>query len=179
MITVENRRKIWGVAALAVTLMFGVLSSASASNGKVQPPSRVPKPDVSDATGASCVKPVPYMRRHHGELLEHHRHDVLHKGIRTRTYNINNCIECHASHKNNSVIGTNQNFCQSCHKYVGVKLDCFECHNPKKVKVKGITFHPPVVPGEKPDSKPSLTDTIRKKMADVGTPLPEKPGVVK
>jgi len=177
MIKVGNHRKIWGVAALAVALMFGILSSASADSGKTQA-SRVPKPHLVGEKGDKCVRPVSYMRRHHMELLMHHRDEVLHKGIRTKQYNITNCIECHASPKNNSVLGSNQNFCQGCHKYVGVKLDCFECHNPKNVKVKDIAFHPLIVPGEKPDAKPSLADTMRKKMTDAGAHQ-EKSGVVK
>ena len=92
---------------------------------------RVPKPVIEAAQGEKCVESTDFMRRHHMELLMHQRDETVHKGIRARKYSLNGCIECHASRKNDSVIGTDQNFCQSCHSYVAVKLDCFECHASK------------------------------------------------
>jgi hypothetical protein len=65
------------------------------------------------------------------ELLKHQRDATTHQGIRTRKHSLNGCIECHASRKTNSVAGSDQNFCQSCHSYAAVKLDCFECHASK------------------------------------------------
>lgn len=92
---------------------------------------RVPKPVIEAGQGKKCVENTEFMRRNHMELLKHQRDETMHKGIRTRNHSLNGCIECHASRKNNSVVGSDQNFCQSCHSYVAAKLDCFECHSSK------------------------------------------------
>ncbi|MGH8670889.1 MAG: hypothetical protein ACREUA_02475 [Burkholderiales bacterium] len=63
-------------------------------------------------------------------LLMHQRDETVHKGIRTRKHSLKNCIECHADPKTNSVLGEN-GFCQECHSYASVQLDCFECHSSK------------------------------------------------
>ena len=92
---------------------------------------RVPKPAIEAGRGEKCVESTEFMRKNHMELLKHQRDETMHKGIRTTKYSLNGCIECHASRKNDSVVGSQQNFCQSCHSYAAVKLDCFECHASK------------------------------------------------
>ncbi len=92
---------------------------------------RIPKPVLEAGQGEKCVENTEFMRKNHMELLKHQRDETMHQGIRTRKYSLNGCIECHASRKTNSVVGSEQNFCQSCHSYVAVKLDCFECHSSK------------------------------------------------
>jgi len=109
---------------IATAMCAGMLSSAVHAD-------RVPKPVVEAGQGEKCVENTEFMRRNHMELLKHQRDETLHKGIRTRSHSLNGCIECHASRKNNSVVGNDQNFCQSCHSYVAAKLDCFECHSSK------------------------------------------------
>jgi hypothetical protein len=52
----------------------------------------------------------------------------MHEGIRTRQYSLKNCINCHADPKTNSVLGED-GFCQSCHSYASVTIDCFSCHS--------------------------------------------------
>jgi hypothetical protein len=54
----------------------------------------------------------------------------MHQGIRTKPHSLNECISCHASQKTGSVTGDG-GFCQSCHDYAAVKLDCWDCHQPK------------------------------------------------
>ncbi|MDP2239064.1 MAG: hypothetical protein Q8K18_02715 [Burkholderiales bacterium] len=107
----------------AVLLSSGAVSAADAT--------RVPKPVLEAGQGEKCVENTEFMRKNHMELLKHQRDETMHQGIRTRKYSLNGCIECHASRKTNSVVGSEQNFCQSCHSYVAVKLDCFECHSSK------------------------------------------------
>ncbi len=67
------------------------------------------------------------MRRNHMELLKHQRDRTVHEGIRTVRHSLNNCIACHAGKKTGRVTGSD-GFCESCHRYASVKLDCFECH---------------------------------------------------
>jgi hypothetical protein len=113
-----------GLLLLIAALAFAAPVLAADSN-------RVPKPVIEPARGEKCVESTEFMRRNHMELLKHQRDATTHQGIRTRNHSLNGCIECHASRKNNSVVGSEQNFCQSCHSYAAVKLDCFECHASK------------------------------------------------
>jgi len=54
--------------------------------------------------------------------------DTVHEGVRGGDQALNRCLECHASKTTGAAIGSPDAFCQSCHDYVGVKLDCFDCH---------------------------------------------------
>jgi hypothetical protein len=101
----------------------------------------VPLPVIEKGQGEKCVEPVEFMRRNHMELLKHQRDETMYRGIRTRKYSLQQCIECHASQKNGAVVGSDENFCQSCHKYTATHLDCWDCHATKPKVVK--TMPPP------------------------------------
>ncbi len=94
-------------------------------------PARTPKPTIVIEKGDKCVAPTEEMRRKHMDMLKHQRDQTMREGIRAKQHSLNGCIECHASRKTGSVIGSRDNFCQSCHGYAAVKLDCFECHSTK------------------------------------------------
>jgi hypothetical protein len=118
----------WWSAVMLVAVMHGS-GSVVAASGETQPAAgRVPKPTVDAGRGEKCVADTDFMRRNHMKLLLHQRDETVHDGIRGTKFTLNGCIECHASIKNRSVIGSNQNFCQGCHSYAAVNLDCFECH---------------------------------------------------
>lgn len=128
---------------------------------------KVPMPNVSDRKGDKCIRDEAYMRRHHMDMLKHKRDLTMRKGIRTKEDSLQNCISCHANQKTNSVIGSKDNFCQSCHSYVGVKLDCFECHSSKPKATTGETLHPIVAPSAEPvgeDKQSSLSGKMRWQM---------------
>lgn len=97
-------------------------SAASAAGG------RTPKPVIEAARGGQCVEDAAFMRRNHMQLLKHQRVDTLRDGIRTGKYSLKECISCHASQATNSVNANGDNFCQSCHNYAAVSIDCFGCH---------------------------------------------------
>jgi hypothetical protein len=118
-------------SAVGKGLLLLVAALAFAAPVLAADSSRVPKPVIEAGKGEQCVESTDFMRRNHMELLKHQRDATTHQGIRTRNHSLNGCIECHASRKNNSVVGSDQNFCQSCHSYAAVKLDCFECHASK------------------------------------------------
>lgn len=86
-------------------------------------------PHLDIGKGGHCVNDPKIMRIKHGDFLLHQRTITVHEGIRGARYSLAGCVDCHASRKNNSVLGTNQNFCQGCHVYAAVKIDCFECHS--------------------------------------------------
>lgn len=83
---------------------------------------------IEKARGGQCVEEPAFMRRNHMKLLMHQRDDTLRRGIRTDKYSLKACIACHASQTSQSVNAEPGNFCQSCHNYVAVKIDCFQCH---------------------------------------------------
>ncbi|OFZ97216.1 MAG: hypothetical protein A2Z64_05780 [Betaproteobacteria bacterium RIFCSPLOWO2_02_67_12] len=91
---------------------------------------RTAKPAVVIERPGACVEATEVMRRDHMKLLMHQRDRTMREGIRTKPHSLAGCVECHASRKTGSVLGE-QGFCQSCHAYAGVTLDCFECHAAK------------------------------------------------
>ena len=111
-------------------LLLGLLIGGVVHAGEASA-SRVSQPVIEAARGGQCVADTAFMRRNHMTLLKHQRDDTLRGGIRTGQYSLKTCIECHASKTTNSVAASDTNFCQSCHTYAAVKLDCFECHTNK------------------------------------------------
>ena len=79
------------------------------------------------------------MRRDHMNLLMHQRDRTVRDGVRTRQFSLKACVECHAGVKTGSVLGKD-GFCQSCHVYAGVKLDCFECHASRSQSTAGALY---------------------------------------
>lgn len=89
---------------------------------------RVPLPTVKIEQGEKCVEPTSVMRRDHMKFILHQRDKTMHEGIRTTQHSLKNCVNCHANPKTNSVLGK-EGFCQECHAYAAVKIDCFSCHS--------------------------------------------------
>lgn len=113
-------------AALALLL---ALTSVCALAG-------TPKPAVKIENPGQCIAPAEEMRKNHMEMLKHQRDRTLRQGIRGEKASLNECINCHASKTTGSVTGKD-GFCQSCHSYAAVKLDCWDCHQPKAGKHAG------------------------------------------
>ncbi len=111
---------------LLAAFLLIALAMTSAAHAQVF---GVPKPTIMIEKKGKCVADTETMRREHMNLLKHHRVEAVHEGVRTTRYSLNGCVECHASSQNHSVIGTKDNFCESCHRYAAVKIDCFECHS--------------------------------------------------
>lgn len=113
-------------AALGALIALSPLATAGDGAG-------VPAPVIQKAQGEQCVEPTEYMRKNHMKVLNQHRDKTVHEGIRTKQHSLKNCIECHATPNDKgerSVLGKD-NFCQSCHSYAAVKVDCFQCHSSK------------------------------------------------
>ena len=127
-----------------VAALLLLTTSALAGSGDNSKAAGVPKPVIEGARGEQCVEETDFMRRNHMNLLKHQRDKTVHTGIRTKKHSLKNCIDCHASVKTNSVVGSNENFCQSCHSYAAVKIDCFECHASKsKATIASAPRRPP------------------------------------
>ncbi len=116
-------------AICVLALLLPVLTFASG---------RVPKPVIEIAKPGKCVEDTEVMRRQHPDMLKHQRDLTVHEGIRTRKHSLKECVACHASRKTGSVLGE-KGFCQSCHAYASVKIDCFSCHASKPKLASGVT----------------------------------------
>ncbi len=113
------------VAALAWrVILIAVLFSTSSQAAD-------PGPVIPRADGNQCVADTDFMRRNHMDLMIHQRDDTVIDGIRGAPFSLAGCVDCHtqkdASGKAIRVDAEGQ-FCQSCHKYAAVKIDCFSCH---------------------------------------------------
>ncbi|NOX42371.1 MAG: Hdr-like menaquinol oxidoreductase cytochrome c subunit [Gammaproteobacteria bacterium] len=91
----------------------------------------VPMPDIPKGKGDKCVEETSLMRTDHMEMILHQRDETVHKGIRTKKHSFKECINCHAVKDENNLpvsYKSPKHFCNSCHTYAAVKIDCFECH---------------------------------------------------
>lgn len=106
------------------------------------------QPLVEKAQGRQCVEEPAFMRRNHMKLLKHQRDDTMRGGVRGGNYSLKECVACHASQSSQSVSAEKGDFCQSCHTYAAVKIDCFECHANRPAKGT-----PPVVSQKLPSGQ--------------------------
>ncbi len=154
-------RKITSLLAVpTVALVVGLLSGSVAADKK---PARVPTPEINIERGEKCVEDTDYMRRHHQDLILHQRDKTVFEGIRTKKYSLKNCVDCHASKETNSVVGK-EGFCESCHAYTAVKIDCFSCHTPERTEEAKVGL---------PAPSRDPTDMIKR---SVGAVLPKTGG---
>jgi hypothetical protein len=118
-------------ARVVRTLSFAAVVATGALAATVAD-ARVPLPATEAPKGERCVEDTDFMRRNHMELLKHHRDRTVRQGIRTQQHSLANCVDCHAGTTTRSVLARGpdgrEGFCAGCHAYVGVQLDCFECH---------------------------------------------------
>lgn len=117
------------IASLLLLTLTATVSLAQDSDTATrQSQTRGVQPLIEKARGGQCVADAAFMRRRHMDLLRHQRDDTMRAGVRNGNYSLKACIACHASQKTQSVNAEAGNFCQSCHAYAAVKIDCFECH---------------------------------------------------
>ena len=92
---------------------------------------RIPTPSISKGEGEQCVEPTDVMRRDHMNFLMRQRDATVHQGVRTTKHSLTGCVDCHVQQDaEGKAIPVNApgQFCESCHQYAAVSLDCFECH---------------------------------------------------
>ncbi len=104
----------------------------------------VPKPKIPKGKGERCVEDTNVMRKNHMEFLLHQRDETVQRGIRTKKHSLKECLNCHAVHdEKNQPVGSDdkRHFCNSCHTYAAVSIDCFECHQsrPDAPKLSGAS----------------------------------------
>lgn len=119
------RPAVQGWARTARLLLAGLILVAAPALAEV------PQPVVPKAQG-QCLDTPQAMRRDHMEMLKHQRDDTMRLGLRPAGQGLKDCLGCHAvpgADGKPVTIADPRHFCRSCHGYVGVKPDCFQCHS--------------------------------------------------
>ncbi len=65
------------------------------------------------------------------KYILHERDETMHEGIRGEPESLANCINCHVEPDENGDIAgieSDKHFCNACHQYAAVQIDCFQCH---------------------------------------------------
>lgn len=91
-------------------------------------------PVIPKASGKPHPEGNTFMRINHMKLMIHDRDDTMRLGDRQIEYSLKACVECHAVAGDDGQpvsYESDKHFCRTCHDYVAVKVDCFECHNSK------------------------------------------------
>lgn len=121
-----NRFSHISIALAGLVLLFPF-------NGFAETP--VPTIHEPEGEGIKCVKPEEEMKRNHMNYILHQRDATMQKGIRANIenegYSLAECIDCHVEPNEQGEIASHkseEHFCNACHSYASVTIDCFECH---------------------------------------------------
>ena len=88
-------------------------------------------PEIPRGKGEYCVEPSDVMRKNHMSFLLHQRDDTVLSGVRNQKHSLVGCIDCHVQTNQQGEfipVDAPAQFCEVCHSFASVKLDCFECH---------------------------------------------------
>ncbi|MDE0282595.1 MAG: Hdr-like menaquinol oxidoreductase cytochrome c subunit [Gammaproteobacteria bacterium] len=97
----------------------------------VSPAASADPPELPRGKGDACVAPTDEMRRDHMDFLLHQRDLTVHDGIRTPRFSLVECVDCHVQRNSEGgfiPVDAPEQFCEICHTYASVKMDCFGCH---------------------------------------------------
>ncbi|MCK4950764.1 MAG: hypothetical protein KAS48_03020 [Gammaproteobacteria bacterium] len=134
-------KRIETIKAVVLAMLLGFCSMAGSLAS-----AEVPTPDIPKGEGEKCVEPTDIMRKNHMEYLLHQRDETMRKGIRTKTYSLKECVDCHTVKDENNIPVTykdKRHFCNSCHEYASVQIDCFSCHSSTpEASHSGLTKRP-------------------------------------
>ena len=126
---------------LRLSLTLAGLFMLFPSQGMAETP--FPTIHEPEGEGVECVvKDEDEMRRNHMNYILHQRDKTMREGIRTETYSLAKCIDCHVEPNENGEIASHdsdEHFCNACHEYAAVQIDCFQCHadRPQKYIERG------------------------------------------
>lgn len=105
-----------------------------------------PFPTIHEPADESlkCIQPEDEMRRNHMNYILHQRDITMHEGIRTETDSLAKCIDCHVEPNEKGEIAgieSDEHFCNACHQYASVQIDCFQCHADRPQKYISRSKH--------------------------------------
>lgn len=115
---------------LSVLVLFVNGAIIAEETGRI-PGLEIPKAKGPFSEAQPCVEPLDMIRSQHGSLLKQQRDATMRLGIRTEKHSFVGCIDCHITPDeagNYPSIKTPEHFCNSCHTYAAVHVDCFDCH---------------------------------------------------
>ena len=130
----------YSLITLIFSLLLGVQTPGIADDASADDSSSsfyIPEAQRRFSEEQGCVEPTEEMRTNHMEYILDQRDATMHEGIRTTQYSLNECIDCHVSDAPDAPrIDSEKHFCNSCHTYAAVSIDCFQCHADRPVKTK-------------------------------------------
>lgn len=124
--------------SLLILVLGTLLGSVSTvlAGGSLLPD--IPQAQRHFSATQDCVEPTEDMRRNHMKYILHHRDETMHEGIRTTRFSLVECINCHVSSAPDAPrVSSKEHFCNSCHTYAAVNIDCFQCHADRPVRMSG------------------------------------------
>lgn len=147
----------YSLIILILGLLPGVYTPAMAADASAEENASgpfIPKAQRRYSATQDCVEPTDEMRTNHMKYILDQRDATVHEGVRTRQYSLVECINCHVSDAADAPrVDSEKHFCNSCHTYTGVSIDCFQCHADRPVKSRflsltGSDSHPARQPQE-------------------------------
>ncbi len=121
--------------------LLALASSVSTESAKETSLGKLTYPAVQ---GKRCViNDTMEMRKNHMNYITHQRAETTRLGKRwnkkthKNNFSIEKCINCHARDEKGKPVKLKlgsgklnaEHFCQSCHNYTAVTIDCFSCHS--------------------------------------------------
>lgn len=91
-------------------------------------------PVIPKASGKPHPEGNEFWRINHMLLMKHDRDQTVRFGDREVQASLAECVDCHAVNGADGApvsVADERHFCRTCHDYVAVKVDCFQCHNSK------------------------------------------------
>ena len=120
---------------LVLGMLLGVVTPGQAADSLLP---EIPEAQARFSEAQGCVEPTDDMRVNHMQYILHQRDRTVHEGIRTRQHSLVECINCHVSDAPDAPrVSSEEHFCNSCHTYTAVSVDCFQCHADRPVKTSG------------------------------------------
>ena len=130
----------YSLIMLIISLLLGVHTPGMADDANLDEDSSgpyIPEAQRRYSEQQGCVEPTGDMRKNHMKYLLHQRDATVHEGIRTEQHSLHECINCHVSDAPDAPrVDSEKHFCNSCHTYAAVNIDCFQCHADRPVKTK-------------------------------------------
>ena len=124
-----------GLKILLLGLLLGTTGTGLAGDSLLPV---IPEAQARYSAEQGCVEPVEEMRKNHMEYILHQRDETMHEGIRTPQHSLVECINCHVSDAPDAPrYSSEEHFCNSCHTYAAVRIDCFQCHADRPVMMTG------------------------------------------
>jgi hypothetical protein len=119
------------ITARAGRIAFGLAGALLALAVQAEDVGGYVLPGSEAAELDSCVEDTEVMRRQHFELIQHQRDVTVYSGIRSTKHSLSGCVSCHVVHRPDGEpvpIHDDGQFCEACHAYAAVDMNCFDCH---------------------------------------------------